>query len=132
MKRTRIAMGAMVVLMNLALLTSAGPALWAGGSYQADVNDSDRFEARNDVRRVELKVGCNATKMTVRFQASLTRGMMTWRLLDPQGKVQAEGEAVPGQPVADSRAVKPAEGRWVLEIKWLGATGSHDVNWLVR
>jgi len=30
------------------------------------------------------------------------------------------------------RNVAPMEGRWVLEIKWLGATGSHKVNWQVR
>jgi len=131
MKRMRLAMGVVVVLMNLALLAATG--LAQPGRYQATVNESDQFEAKNDERRVELEVCSTAKRMTLRMKVQLTRGMVTWRLLDPKGQVQAEGEAMPGVGAGpEVRNVAPMEGRWVLEIKWLGATGSHNVNWQVR
>ena len=127
----RVAMGAVVVLMNLAIVAALVLPSAAGGRYRATVNDSDTLESANDVRKLDLDIG-GGTKMTVRVKARLSRGMLQWRLLDPTGAVREEGEVVPGPSATVNRRLEPSKGRWVLEIKFLGATGSYDVNWQVK
>lgn len=97
-----------------------------------NVTSSESFAARNGARRVTLTVSRGADKMTLRLRVQLTRGMVQWRLLDPSGAALHEGEVVPGPGLDQMRTVPAAEGCWVLEIHWLGATGSHHVDWRAR
>lgn len=97
-----------------------------------NVTFSESFEARNGARRVTLNVSRGADKMTLRLRVQLARGMVQWSLLDPSGASRDEGEVVPGPGLDEMRTVPAAEGCWVLEINWLGATGRHDVDWRVQ
>lgn len=129
----RVAMGVIMLMMNLVIVAALVlPSAAGGGRYRANLSDSDTVEAKNDVRRLDLDLGDGATKMTVRVKARLSRGMLQWRLLDPTGAAREEGEVVPGESTAINRSLTPSKGRWVLEIKFLGATGSYNVNWQVK
>ena len=91
-----VTMGLVVLLLNGLVLASVGGRTLASGGERSRVVDEDRFEVRNDVRKLEVEVCPDASKMTLRLQAKLNRGMLTWKLLDPQGRVEAQGEVVPG------------------------------------
>lgn len=122
---------ALALLSGLLLAGLAGPARASGGE-RSTVVDEDRFEVRNDVRTLEVDVRPDNRRMTLRLKAQLSRGLLTWRLLDPQGRVEAQGEVVPGAAVRENRVVLPTAGRWVLEVTRQGATGTHDIRWNVR
>jgi hypothetical protein len=128
MKRMLMAV-AMLSLMSLSAVATPAP---AGRPGRNNVTSNESFEARNGARRVTLTVARGAGKMTLHLRVQLTRGMVQWRLLDPSGTSRDEGEVVPGPGLDEVRTVTPAEGCWVLEINWLGATGSHDVDWRVK
>ncbi len=121
-----------VAMLSLICFAAAASPAPAGRPGRNNVTSNETFEARNGARRVTLTVSRGADKMTLRLRVQLTRGMVQWRLLDPSGKSRDEGEVVPGPGLDEVRTVKPAEGCWILEINWLGATGSHDVDWRVQ
>jgi hypothetical protein len=121
-----------VALLSLVALGAAATPAPAGRPGRNNVTSNESFEARNGARRVTLTVARGADKMTLRLRVQLTRGMVQWRLLDPSGTARDEGEVVPGAGLDEVRSVTPAEGCWVLEINWLGATGSQDVDWRVK
>ncbi len=128
----QLTMGLVVLLLNGLVLASVGGRVLASGGERSRVVDEDRFEVRNDVRTLEVHVCPDNKKMTLRLEAQLSRGLLTWRLLDPQGGVQAQGEVVPGAAVRENRVLLPTAGRWVLEVTRQGATGTHDIRWDVR
>jgi hypothetical protein len=119
------------ILSGMTLSAAATPAP-AGRPARNHVTSNESFAARNGARRVTLTVSRDADKMTLRLRVQLIRGMVQWRLFDPSGASRDEGEVVPGPGLDDVRTVPAAEGCWVLEINWLGATGSHDVDWRVQ
>jgi len=109
----------------------AGPSA-AGKSGQKQVTANELLKARNGARRLTLTVGRSSDTMTLHLRVQLTRGMIQWRLLDPSGTARDGGEVVPGPELDEVRDLRPAEGCWVLEINWLGATGSQSVDWRVN
>lgn len=122
----------LVAVLSLVTLSVAASPAEAGRRGQKNVTANESFEARNGARRVTLTVARGADQMTLHLRVQLTRGMVQWRLLDPNGNAREEGEVVPGPGLDEVRSLAPAEGCWVLEINWLGATGSHDVDWRVK
>ena len=122
---------AMLGVFTFAAAAAPAPAP-AGRPARENVTSNETFESRNAARRVTLTVSRGADKMTLRLRVQLTRGMVQWRLLDPSGNPRDEGEVVPGPGLDDVRTVKPVEGCWILELNWLGATGSHEVDWRVK
>jgi len=126
-----LSMGMLSVALSTVAALSAAAAP-AGRRSENQVTATESFAARNGARRVTLTVVRGADKMTLHLRVQLTRGMVQWRLLDPNGKARDEGEVVPGAGLDEVRSLPPAEGCWVLEINWLGATGSHEVDWRVK
>lgn len=128
MRRARI----LATILSLITWSAAAVPAPAERPGPGNVTSSESFAARNGARRVTLTVRRGAERMTLRLRVQLTRGMVQWRLLDPAGASRDEGEVVPGPGLDEMRTVPAAEGCWVLEIHWLGATGSHHLDWRAR
>lgn len=128
MRRARI----LATILSVITWSAAAVPAPAERPGPGNVTSSESFAARNGARRVTLTVSRGAEKMTLRLRVQLTRGMVQWRLLDPSGTPRDTGEVVPGADFDELRSVTPAEGCWVLEINWLGATGSHHLDWRAK
>jgi hypothetical protein len=118
------------LMMAFVLLSACSAGVeWARTRGQALNQSSAHFTDKTEVRSHSLTVRESMRSVTLELEATVSQGVVTYRLLDPTGTLLWEQEVTPAEGLNSIERFAPVVGEWTLEVMLLGASGEYELVW---
>jgi hypothetical protein len=112
----------------LALLAAA-----AGCSRPTlQLEEQQTFRDATRTQTIEAYVPEGTEELELSLVLDVDRGTVAFRVSDPLGVVQWQGELTSGGSFSDQRGLDPVVGTWRLDLEMVGAQGKYVAKWVGR
>jgi hypothetical protein len=96
------------------------------------LEERQTFRDATRTQTVEAYVPEGTEEVELSIELDVDRGTVAFRVSDPLGVVQWQGELTSGGEFSDQRGLDPVVGTWRIDLEMVGASGKYDVRWLGR
>lgn len=96
------------------------------------LEERQTFRDATRTQTVEAYVPEGTEKVELSIELDVDRGTVAFRVSDPIGVVQWQGELTSGGKYSDQRGLDPVVGTWRIDLEMVGASGKYDVRWVGR
>lgn len=118
----------LAAVVALALLAAAAGC--ARPTLQLEERQTFRDATRTQTVESYVPVGTEEVELSIVLEVE--RGTVAFRVSDPLGVVQWQGELTSGGKFSDQRGLDPVVGTWRIDLEMVGASGKYDVRWVGR
>jgi hypothetical protein len=106
--------------------------LAVAGCSRPTLQQQQTFRDATRTQTVEAPVPEGTEKVELSIVLEIERGTVAFRVSDPLGVVQWQGELTSGGKFSDQRGLDPVVGTWRIDFEMVGASGKYDVRWVGR
>ena len=96
------------------------------------LDESQSFRDATRTQTVEAYVPEGTEELELAIELAVDRGTVAFRVSDPLGVVQWQGELTSGGNFSDQRGLDPVVGTWRLDFEMVGASGRYEARWMGR
>jgi hypothetical protein len=96
------------------------------------LDESQTFRDATRTQTVEAYVPEGTEELELSLVLDVDRGTVAFRVSDPLGVVQWQGELTGGGSFSDQRGLDPVVGTWRLDLEMVGAQGKYVAEWMGR
>lgn len=118
----------LAAVVALALLAAAAGC--ARPTLQLEERQTFRDATRTQTVEAYVPEGTEEVELSIVLDVE--RGTVAFRVSDPLGVVQWQGELTSGGKFSDRRGLDPVVGTWRIDLEMVGASGEYDVRWAGR
>jgi hypothetical protein len=132
MKRNRFR-ASLLTILALTLIASAlacGLSSAPSGDQSKTTSDSrSNFTDKTEDQVITVEIKSDMRSNRLHMKAKLEAGNLDWKLIDPEGDIQWQGELTAPDKLNENRKLEVIPGEWRLEISLTNATGNYEVDW---
>jgi hypothetical protein len=96
------------------------------------LDESQTYRDATRTQTVEAYVPEGTEELELAIELAVERGTVAFRVSDPLGVVQWQGELTSGGNFTDQRGLDPVVGTWRLDFEMVGASGSYEARGVGR